>query len=128
MRAQKQQQPTQWAMAHKACVIGICILIFNHFIHCMEKKILIVGAGKVGQARLKEVIEKTGYSESDCLIVEDLEDLKGIVSFGTPEVRQRLEIEKLPDPISFCDSAKSIRNYEKQNSQQGWKNRPKHKR
>lgn len=94
----------------------------------MEKKIIIVGAGKVGSARLQEVIQKTGYSESDCLIVEDIDELKGIVSFGTPEVRQRLELEKLPDPISFCDPVKSIHNYEKQNSQQGWKNKPKHKR
>lgn len=94
----------------------------------MEKKILIVGAGKVGMARLQEVIQRTGCKESDCLIVEDLDELKGIVSFGTQEVRQRLELEKLPDPISFCDPVKSIRNYEKQNSQCGWKNRPKHKR
>lgn len=94
----------------------------------MEKKILIVGAGKVGSARLQEVIQRIGCNESDCLIVEDLDELKSIVTFGTPEVRQRLELEKLPDPICFTDSVKSIRNYEKQNSQQGWKNKPKHKR
>lgn len=91
------------------------------------RKILIVGAGKVGTAQLKEMIEKIGYNESECLLVENLDELKGLVSFGNREVQQRLEVEKMLEP-QLLTSCSDFRNYNKHNSQQGWKNRPKHKR
>ena len=93
----------------------------------MEKKILIVGAGKVAQAQLKEIIQRTGCNESECLIVENLDELKALVSFGNVEVKQRMNVETLLAP-QLIETCSDFRNYEKQNSQQGWKNKPKHKR
>lgn len=92
----------------------------------MEKKILIVGAGKVGMAQISEILKRTGHNESEVVIVENSDDLKELVSFGTREVRQRLEIEKI-ETISYLPK-NDYNNVQKRNSQCGWKNRPKHKR
>lgn len=94
----------------------------------MEKKILIVGTGKFGTDQLKEIIQRTGYNESECLIVENSDELETLVAFGNVEVKQRLEVEKILEPCSLRNAGKDLRNYEKKNSQCGWKNRPKHKR
>ena len=97
----------------------------------MEKKILIVGAGKVGSAQIREIIAATGHKESEVVIVENSDDLQSLardlVSMKTKEVQQLLEIEKM-ESIAYLPNECKNYNYEKQNSQKGWKNRPKHKR
>lgn len=97
----------------------------------MEKKILIVGAGKVGSAKIREIIAATGHKESEVVIVENSDDLQSLardlVSMKTKEVQQLLEIEKM-ESIAYLPKETKGHNVNKQNSQQGWKNRPKHRR
>ena len=97
----------------------------------MEKKILIVGAGKVGSAQIREIIAATGHKAGEVVIVENSDDLQKLagelVSMKTKEVQQLLEIEKM-ESIAYLPNKCKNYNYEKQNSQQGWKNRPKNKR
>ena len=111
--------------------MGICILIFNHFIHNMEKKILIVGAGKVGSSQIREIIEATVHKPGEVVIVENSDDLQKfageLVSMRTKEVQQLLEIEKM-EAIAYLPHETKSHNIQKQNSQQGWKSRPKHNR
>lgn len=97
----------------------------------MEKKILIVGAGKVGSAQIREIIEATGHKAGEVIIVENSDDLQKLagelVSMRAKEVQQLLEIEKM-EAIAYLPKETKSHNINKQNSQQGWKNRPKHKR
>ena len=50
-----------------------------------------------------------------------------LVLMRCKEANERIEMISRPI-IALSDCSKELRNYEKQNSQQGWKNRPKHKR
>ena len=97
----------------------------------MEKKILIVGAGKVGSAQIREIIAATGHKAGEVVIVENSDDLQKraveLVSMRTQEVQHLLEIEKM-EAIAYSPHETKSHNIQKQNSQQGWKNRPKHKR
>lgn len=97
----------------------------------MEKKILIVGDGKIASAQIKEIIEATGHKAGEVVIVENSDDLQKLagelVSMKTKEVQQLLEIEKI-ESIAYLPKETKSHNINKQNSQSGWKNRPKHKR
>lgn len=97
----------------------------------MEKKILIVGAGKIASAQVREIIAATGHKAGEVVIVENSDDLQKLagelVSMKTKEVQQLLEIEKM-ESIAYLPKETKSHNINKQNSQQGWKNRPKHKR
>lgn len=97
----------------------------------MEKIILLVGAGKVASAQIREIIEATGHRAGEVVIVENSDDLQKLagelVLMKTKEVQQLLEIEKMESIEYFTNECKNY-NYEKQHSQQGWKNRPKYKR
>ena len=94
-------------------------------------KILIVGAGHVGKAQISEAILKAGLDENSVKVVNASElndtDVLELVNVNTIEVKQRMNVETLLAP-NLIETCSDFRNYEKQNSQQGWKNRPKHKR
>ena len=94
-------------------------------------KILIVGAGNVGKAQISEAILKHGLDENSVKVVNASElndtDVLELVNLNTIEVKQRMNVETLLAP-QLIEACSDFRNYEKQNSQQGWKSRPKHKR
>ena len=94
-------------------------------------KILIVGAGHVGKAQISEAILKHELDENSVKVVTASElndtDFLELVNLNTIEVKQRMNVEILLAP-QLIETCSGFRNYEKHKSQQGWKNRPKHKR
>jgi len=93
----------------------------------MSKRILIVGAGNVGKTQISEIISKNSLSESDVIFVEDVKDLDKLIGFRNKEVLQQIESEQMLKQQIFKHSS-CYRAEEKQNSQQGWKNRSKYHR
>lgn len=105
-----------------------------------NKKVIIVGGVGVGHPHYDPRIEiaLTALEEKhNCkfevvnLVDSEKQELKAfateLVSMRCQEVKERIEMLSQPI-IELKDCLKESRNYEKQNSQCGWKNRPKHKR
>ena len=93
----------------------------------MERKILIVGAGNIGKAKLSSILSAIRISESDILIAEDAEDFYRLPEFRNNEVRQRLEVDEMLTPKLQSNSFDYM-DEQKKNSQQGWQNRSKYHR
>ena len=104
-----------------------------------NKKVIIIGCHSgagIGSAQCVEMalaaLEEKHKHKVEVVNLVDSEksDLKAfaneLLSMDRREVQQHLEIQKIEliNPIQKCD----YRNIQKQNSQCGWKNRPKHKR
>ena len=106
-------------------------------------KILIVGAsgaGKVSNSEINAIIAATGHLADEVIIIDDILDNKNnidnIISMRNNAVAQHLDILNIDtvvqhldiDTIAYLPRIKVNYNINKQNSQQGWKNRPKHRR
>ena len=104
-----------------------------------NKKIILIGCVGVGNPHYDprtEIALAALEENHNCkvevvnLVDSEKQELKvlatELVSMNCREVKQLLEIEKIEsiNPIQKYD----YRDIQKQNSQQGWKNRPKHKR
>lgn len=108
----------------------------------MEKKlkILIVGSGanNAHTAALEQTVaklESRGIGKADIVCLDETDKLENDFWKGLKELHERFEIHKLTKSDiekhfpGFTDlKCKSIRDYKKQISQQGWKNVTKHKR
>jgi len=105
-----------------------------------NKKVIIIGGVGVGHVHhdpsieiaLAALEEKHNCKvEAVNLVDSEKQELKAfateLISMRCQEVKERIEMISQPI-ITLSDCSKELRNYEKQNSQQGWKNLPKHKR
>ena len=106
-----------------------------------EKKVMIIGVvgmSGVGSAQIKGAIAALEEAENCTVELVNLaesekSDLRALatdlVSMRDAEVRQMRNMEPTclnPEPLQ--DAGKSLRNYEKENSQQGWKGKNKYRR
>lgn len=104
-----------------------------------NKKVILIGCVGVGHVHYDprtEIALAALEEKHNCkvevvnLVDSEKQELKALatelVSMNCREVQQLLEIDKIEliIPIQKLD----YRNYQKENSQQCWKNRPKHKR
>ena len=93
----------------------------------MSKRILIVGAGNVGKTQISEILAKEGLSASDVIYADDVKELDKLVGFRNKEVLHKLESDDIIREYILTTSS-CYRDEEKQNSQQGWRNRSKYHR
>ena len=95
----------------------------------MKTKVIILGIGEIANLQIQEDIIKAAGQKIDVVIVDAKSDImqlaEELVAMKPKEVQQLIELDKI-EPIHLQECY-----YEdvcKRNSQQGWKNIPKHKR
>ena len=93
----------------------------------MDKKILIVGSGKITKATIMSALENDNYGLLMGAEKADVKTIEVVITERSSMSQRTLEVDKI-DVYDLLPSASlDFKNHEKTLSQQGWKKRPKRK-